>query len=79
MADVVVNSDNKNPKELYAQGVRAYILQDFSSAVAALSQAIEMLVTEHKDDLHESLGDVYLYYGKSLLGLSRDESEALGR
>ncbi|CAH1112667.1 unnamed protein product [Psylliodes chrysocephalus] len=78
MADVVVNSDNKNPKELYAQGVRAYILQDFSSAVAALSQAIEMLVTEHKDDLHESLGDVYLYYGKSLLGLSRDESEALG-
>ncbi|XP_056640586.1 histone-binding protein N1/N2 isoform X2 [Diorhabda sublineata] len=78
MADVVINADNKNPKELFGQGVRAYVLQDYSAAVAALGKASELLVIEHGDDLHESLGEVYLYYGKSLLGLSREESEPLG-
>nr|XP_023015612.1 protein HGV2-like isoform X1 [Leptinotarsa decemlineata]XP_023015613.1 protein HGV2-like isoform X1 [Leptinotarsa decemlineata] len=78
MADVIVDVDSKNPKELLAQGVRAFVLQDFNSAVTALSKASELMVAEHGDDLHESLGDVYLYYGKALLGLSREENEALG-
>ncbi|KAG5876629.1 hypothetical protein JTB14_005045 [Gonioctena quinquepunctata] len=78
MADVVVDVETKNSKDLLAQGIRAYVLQDFNSAVDALSKASELLVTEHGDDLHESLGDVYLYYGKALLGLSREENEALG-
>ncbi|XP_018575371.1 protein HGV2 [Anoplophora glabripennis] len=78
MADVVVSSDNTNPKELLGQGIRAYVLQDYTSAVAALSKASELLVAEHGDDLHDSLADVYLYYGKALLGLSREDSEALG-
>ena len=78
MADVMVDTENKNTKELLGQGIRAYIMQDYSAAVTALSKASEILVTEHGDDLHESLGDVYLYYGKALLGLSREESEALG-
>lgn len=78
MADVVVDSDNTNPKELFGQGVRAYVLQDYSAAVSALGKASELLVVEHGDDLHESLGEVYLYYGKSLLGVSREESEPLG-
>lgn len=47
-------------------------------AVAALSKASELLVAEHNDDMHESLGEVYLYYGKALLGLSREQNEALG-
>ncbi|XP_050308580.1 nuclear autoantigenic sperm protein-like [Anthonomus grandis grandis] len=78
MADVTVDQSCNDPKELYGQGVRAYVLQDFEMAVAALSKASELLVAEHNDDLHESLGDVYLYYGKALLGLSRDQNEALG-
>lgn len=78
MADVVVSSGNTNAKELLGQGIRAYILQDYNSAVTALSKASELLVAEHGDDMHDSLADVYLYYGKSLLGLSREDSEALG-
>ncbi|KAJ8934019.1 hypothetical protein NQ314_013655 [Rhamnusium bicolor] len=78
MADVMVDTENKNPKELLGQGIKAYILQDYNTAVSALSTASEILVAEHGDDLHDSLGEVYLYYGKALLGLSREESEALG-
>lgn len=79
MADVVIDAESKNPKQLLGQGIKAYILQDYDSAVAALSKASELLVTEHGSDLHESLGEVYLYYGKSLLGLSREESNVLGK
>lgn len=78
MADVTVDLENASPKELYGQGIRAFVLQDFTTAVQALSRASELLVKEHGDELHESLGDIYLYYGKALLGLSRDEAEALG-
>lgn len=79
MADVTVNTETNNPKELMGQGIRAFVLQDFNTAVAALSKACELLQTEHGDDLHNSLADVYLYYGKALLGLSREESEPLGK
>lgn len=78
MADVVVDADNKNPKQLLGQGIKAYILQDYDASVAALSKASELLALEHADDLHDSLGEVYLYYGKALLGLSREESNVLG-
>ncbi|CAH0563470.1 unnamed protein product [Brassicogethes aeneus] len=78
MADVTVNSTSHNPKELLSQGIKAYVLQDYDAAVQALSQASQLLAEEHGDDLHESLGEVYLYYGKALLALSRDESDALG-
>ncbi|XP_019868148.2 protein HGV2 isoform X2 [Aethina tumida] len=78
MADVSVDLTNKNSTELVAQGIRAYILQNYSVAVQALSRATELLVQEHTDDLHESLAEVYLYYGKSLLALARSESDALG-
>ncbi|XP_030751933.1 protein HGV2 [Sitophilus oryzae] len=78
MADVVVDPDCNDPKELFGQGVRACIIQDYEAAVSALGKASELLVAEHKNDLHESLGEVYLYYGKALLGLARDQNEALG-
>lgn len=78
MADVVVDPENTNSKQLLGQGIKAYILQDYETAVTALSKASELLVAEHGDDLHESLGEVYLYYGKALLGLSREEPNVLG-
>ncbi|EFA05316.2 nuclear autoantigenic sperm protein [Tribolium castaneum] len=78
MADVALDPQNSNPKELFGQGVRAYVLQDFDTAVKAFSKASELLAAEHGSDVHDSLGDVYLYYGKSLLELSRKESGPLG-
>ncbi|XP_044253523.1 protein HGV2-like [Tribolium madens] len=78
MADVALDPQNSNPKELFGQGVRAYVLQDFETAVRAFSKASELLAAEHGSDIHDSLGDVYLYYGKSLLELSRKESGPLG-
>lgn len=78
MADINVDLENKNAEELLGQGIRAYIMQDYNTAVQVLSRVSELYVTKHGNDQHESLGEVYLYYGKSLLGLSREESEALG-
>nr|CAI5826266.1 unnamed protein product [Callosobruchus analis] len=78
MADVVINTETSNSTELLGQGIRAYVLQDYNSAVTALSKASELMAAELGNDLHDSLGEVYLYYGKSLLGLSREENEALG-
>ncbi|KAL3274459.1 hypothetical protein HHI36_015845 [Cryptolaemus montrouzieri] len=78
MADVIIDPENKNAKELLSQGIRAFVLQDYTVAVQALGKASELLVSEHGDDLHESLGDVYFYYGKALLALSRQEAEPLG-
>ncbi|RZC35891.1 nuclear autoantigenic sperm protein [Asbolus verrucosus] len=78
MADVALDPQNSNSKELFGQGVRAYVLQDYDTAVRAFSKVSELLSAEHGNDMHDSLGDVYLYYGKSLLELSRKESGPLG-
>lgn len=77
MADVTIDPKNKNPKELVTQGICAYHIQDYPSAVQALSLASELLAAEHGDK-HDSLGDVYYFYGKALLELSREEAEPLG-
>lgn len=77
MADVTIDPQNKNPDELVTQGMTAYYMQNYSTAVQALSLASELLAAKHGDK-HDSLGDVYYYYGKSLLELSREESEPLG-
>ncbi|KAJ8922945.1 hypothetical protein NQ315_001491 [Exocentrus adspersus] len=78
MADVEINADSTNTKKLLGQGIKAYIMEDYETSVAALSKVSELLVTEHGDDQHESLGDVYLYYGKALIALSREQTGALG-
>ncbi|CAG9812392.1 unnamed protein product [Phaedon cochleariae] len=46
MADVSVDTSNMTPSELLAQGVKAFVLQDFDAAVAALSKASEILVRD---------------------------------
>lgn len=79
MADVVIDDKNQNPKQLLGQGIKACIIQDYNGAITALSKASELLVEEHGDDLHPSLGEVYLYYGKALLGLSREECNVFGK
>lgn len=77
MADVTVDPQNKNPEELVSQGIRAYHIQNYPAAVQALSLASELLAAQHGDK-HDSLGDVYFYYGKALLELAREEAQPLG-
>lgn len=78
MADFFVDIERTRANDLMVVGVKAFVLQDFAAAVSAFSKASEQIVAEEKDDQHDSLGDVYLYYGRALLELSREEVEALG-
>lgn len=77
MADVIVDPENRNPEELVAQGIRAFQIRSYPAAVQALSLASEILARE-KGDKDDGLGDVYFYYGKALLELSREEAGPLG-
>lgn len=77
MAEVTIDPQNKNPEELLNQGVRAYTTREYATAVQALSQASQLLVEKHGES-DDSLGDVYLYYGKALLELYREEAQPLG-
>ncbi|KAF2898184.1 hypothetical protein ILUMI_07988 [Ignelater luminosus] len=77
MADVSVDPQNNNAEELVNLGIKAYLLRDYNAAVAALSRAIELMVQQHGEK-GDPLGRVYLYYGKALLEVSREEAEPLG-
>lgn len=76
MADVpeVVSSD---PTEVLAAGRRHLAVKDYPSAVSSLGKACELLAQKHGDQADEC-GEAYLWYGKALLGLSREESGVLG-
>lgn len=77
MADAEICLDNKTSIQLLGEGIRSYTISDFNAAVQYLSKASELVVAEH-DEKHDSLGDIYLYYGKSLLEIAREESDPLG-
>lgn len=77
MADVAVNLDTENHEELLGQGVRCFAIRDYSNAVAAFGKATELMAKEH-GDLHDSLGEVYVQYGRALLELYREESGPFG-
>ncbi|KAB0793723.1 hypothetical protein PPYR_13343 [Photinus pyralis] len=77
MADVAVESEIKDPKELVKLATKAEHIHDYNAAATAYSKAIEIIVAEHGDK-HDSLGEIYLAYGKTLLEISRDEAEPLG-
>lgn len=77
MADVKTDLEPQNTKTLVTEGTRAFYIRDYNNAIQSLSKAIELLVAEHGEK-HDSLGEVYLNYGKSLLELSREEADPLG-
>lgn len=71
------SDENIDATEIIRQGTRAYIIRDYKNAVQMLSTGIEIFVNKYGEK-YDSLGEVYLNYGKSLLELSREESDPLG-
>ncbi|XP_026750788.2 histone-binding protein N1/N2 [Galleria mellonella] len=76
MADVP-EVTTSSPSELLAAGRRHLAVRDFSSAAGVLAKACEALAKEH-GDMADQCAEAYLWYGKALLGLSREESGVLG-
>ncbi|XP_077291366.1 nuclear autoantigenic sperm protein [Arctopsyche grandis] len=76
MADIpeVVSTD---PVEMLAVGRRHLAVKDYSSAVTSLGKACELLAEKYGQQADEC-GEAYFWYGKSLLGLAREESGVLG-
>ncbi|XP_063534185.1 histone-binding protein N1/N2 isoform X3 [Cydia strobilella] len=75
MADV--EEVTQTPSELLASGRRNLAVRDYNAATEALAKACELLAKEHGDTA-DQCAEAYLWYGKALLGLSREESGVLG-
>ncbi|XP_047994903.1 histone-binding protein N1/N2 [Leguminivora glycinivorella] len=67
----------QTPSELLASGRRNLAVRDYNAATEALAKACELLAKEHGDTA-DQCAEAYLWYGKALLGLSREESGVLG-
>ncbi|XP_039754510.1 histone-binding protein N1/N2 [Pararge aegeria] len=66
-----------SPQELLAAGRRDLAVRDYSSAVETLAKVCEQLAKSH-GDIADECAEAYLWYGKALLGLSREENGVLG-
>uniref|UniRef100_A0A2A4ITI6 Tetratricopeptide SHNi-TPR domain-containing protein n=1 Tax=Heliothis virescens TaxID=7102 RepID=A0A2A4ITI6_HELVI len=73
----VAEVSTSSPLELLAAGRRHLAVRDFSAAASTLAEACEGLAKEHGDTA-DQCAEAYLWYGKALLGLSREESGVLG-
>ncbi|XP_059048567.1 histone-binding protein N1/N2 [Achroia grisella] len=76
MADIP-EVTTSSPSEMLAAGRRHLAVRDFSAAAGTLAKACEALAKEHGDTA-DQCAEAYLWYGKALLGLSREESGVLG-
>ncbi|KAL4720344.1 hypothetical protein ACJJTC_010921, partial [Scirpophaga incertulas] len=70
-------TDSTPPTELIGEGRRHLAVRDYNAAVESLAKACEVLAKEH-GDTGDQCAEAYLWYGKALLGLSREESGVLG-
>ncbi|XP_047529595.1 protein HGV2 [Vanessa atalanta] len=64
-------------EELLAAGRRHLAVRDYNAATESLAKACELLAKTH-GDVADECAEAYLWYGKALLGLSREESGVLG-
>ncbi|XP_050346019.1 protein HGV2 [Nymphalis io] len=64
-------------EELLASGRRHLAVRDYNAATESLAKACELLAKTH-GDIADECAEAYLWYGKALLGLSREESGVLG-
>lgn len=58
-------------------GKRDFIVQDYASAAASLEEACKLLANLYGETAKEC-GEAYLFYGRALLELARQESDVLG-
>ncbi|KAL1439423.1 hypothetical protein MTO96_010240 [Rhipicephalus appendiculatus] len=62
---------------LLLSGKRDFIVQDYASAAASLEEACKLLANLYGETAKEC-GEAYLFYGRALLELARQESDVLG-
>lgn len=77
MADVSEDVLVKDAATAISQGKRHLLVRDYNLAVVVLAQACEFLVREH-GETGDEMGELYLLYGRALLGLAREEAGVLG-
>lgn len=77
MADVSEDMLIKDAATAISQGKRHLLVRDYNLAVVVLAQACELLVREH-GETGDEMGELYLLYGRALLGLAREEAGVLG-
>jgi len=65
-------------QELLTSGKRNLLVSDYPSAVSDLAEACSLVAKIH-GETSEKCGEFYLYYGKALLEVSRQESGVLGQ
>ncbi|XP_043280072.1 protein HGV2 [Venturia canescens] len=77
MADVAENTTYSDAATAISQGKRHLLVQDYTAAVTALAEGLEMM-SQKLGDCDDALGEPYLLYGRALLGLAREEVGVLG-
>lgn len=77
MADVSEEVPIKDAATAISQGKRHLLVRDYHLAVAVLARACELLAQEH-GETGDEMGELYLLYGRALLGLAREEAVVLG-
>lgn len=77
MADVSEEVPIKDAATAISQGKRHLLVRDYHMAVAVLARACELLAQEH-GETGDEMGELYLLYGRALLGLAREEAGVLG-
>jgi len=77
MADLSEEMPIKDAATAISQGKRHLLVRDYKLAVVVLTQACELHVQEH-GETGDEMGELYLLYGRALLGLAREETGVLG-
>lgn len=77
MADVSEEVPITDAATAISQGKRHLLVRDYHLAVAVLARACELLAQEH-GETGDEMGELYLLYGRALLGLAREEVGVLG-
>lgn len=77
MADVTEHVPFTDAATAISQGKRHLLVRDYTAAVTAFAEGLELLSQKH-GDCGDELGEPYLLYGRALLGLSREEAGVLG-
>lgn len=67
----------EDANDAIAQGRRHLLVNDYNAAVTAFASGCQLLARKH-GDFSDELGEPYLYYGRALLYLSREEAGVLG-